>query len=433
MTIHNHISKINNQIKHLKKDLGIFFTPPWVVDFMINLINKKKLNNDSKILEPACGICQFLHKINETKEKIGVEINKEVIEYINNHNLNKNIKIIHNDFLLWETNEKFDLIIGNPPYGIPSTSKHYKIKIDNNTKNKYKKLYETWYGKYNVYGAFIEKSIKLLKENGELIFIIPATFMILDEFKKLRKFLSENGKTEIIYMGSEIFKPEANITTVILKFTKLEKNKLILYDKNISNIVTINNNWNGEIILFSTEFTNKINSICSLNIGDIYDIRISPRTPEIKNNSDIIKSNINNNLLPILNGKNLKIGKITYEPLSGYFIEKNKKTKLKKFFDKPHIVVGLGFRGDKQLGAAYDDKAYPWMGEVYHLLKKETLINKDFKLSDKEIVNFLNSDITKKYLNDVFRDITYHFNITQLKSIPLPKNKKELKKLKDLL
>lgn len=41
MTIHNHISKINNQIKHLKKDLGIFFTPPWVVDFMINLINKK--------------------------------------------------------------------------------------------------------------------------------------------------------------------------------------------------------------------------------------------------------------------------------------------------------------------------------------------------------------------------------------------------------
>lgn len=257
--------------------------------------------------------------------------------------------------------------------------------------------------------------------------------MILDEFKKLRKFLSENGKTEIIYMGSEIFKPEANITTVILKFTKLEKNKLILYDKNISNIVTINNNWNGEIILFSTEFTNKINSICSLNIGDIYDIRISPRTPEIKNNSDIIKSNINNNLFPILNGKNLKIGKITYEPLSGYFIEKNKKTKLKKFFDKPHIVVGLGFRGDKQLGAAYDDKAYPWMGEVYHLLKKETLINNDFELSDKEIVNFLNSDIIKKYLNDVFRDITYHFNITQLKSIPLPKNKKELKKLKDLL
>ena len=193
-----------------------------------------------RILEPACGICQFLIGIKRNKNhifdyavtKIGVEINKEVIEYTEQHIFGgvEDIHIINDDYLLWDTREHFDVILGNPPYGIPSLSEHYTIRVDNNTKNKYKKIYETWYGKYNVYGAFIEKSIKLLKKEGQLIFIVPATFMILDEFKKLRNFIAKQGKTEIIYMGNEVFKPDADVTTVILRFVKSEseKNKMIM-------------------------------------------------------------------------------------------------------------------------------------------------------------------------------------------------------------
>ena len=59
-------------------------------------------------------------------------------------------------FILWNTADKYDIIIGNPPYGIPSLSDHYTIKVDNKTKERYKEIFETWYGKYNVYGAFIE-------------------------------------------------------------------------------------------------------------------------------------------------------------------------------------------------------------------------------------------------------------------------------------
>jgi len=428
LVIDNHVKEINKQILPLKKNLGIYFTPKWIVDFMVSLINKKK---NVKILEPACGVCQFLHAIDFALKKVGVEISENIISYMIDNGLNKGIEIIHADYLLWSTDEKFDVIIANPPYGIPSLSSHYSLKVDNKTKKQYKKLFETWYGKYNLYGAFIEKSVKLLKDNGELIFIVPATFMILDEFKKLRKFLSYNGKTEIIYVG-QVFKPEASVTAVVLKFTKsIERNRLVVYDYINSKIKVLFENkcWEGEKILFYTEFTNLIDKICSFKIGDIYEIKISPRTPEIKNNKNIIK-NYEKGFLPILNGKNLKIGYIDYNSISGYWIKPEDKITLKKFFDIPHIVVGLGFRKGGQIGAAYDYKAYPWMGEVYHLLKKDSILSNNFDLCENEVVEFLNSEIMKKYIRDSFRDITYHFNITQLKSLPLP-SKEDLKILKN--
>lgn len=407
---------------------------------MVNLIEEDRLDFENlNILEPACGTCQFLYGIKKNKnhifkianKKIGVEINENFVNYTNK--LNDSIEIICYDYLLWKSDYYFDIIIGNPPYGIPSLSEHYAIKINNEIKEIYKKLYETWYGKYNVYGAFIEKSIKLLKENGQLIFIIPATFMILDEFKKLRSFLAENGKTEIIYMGSDVFKPEADVSTVILKFIKSsdENKKLILYEYVNEKLKLLFKDikWKGEIILFSTEFSKRVDEICSFRISDIYMIRISPRTPEIKNNPNVFKNACSNkNLIPILNSKNLKAGKIIYEPITGYWIEKNKKTILREFFEKPHIVVGLGFRERRRIASAYDYKAYPWMGDVYHLIKKQTLTSSKFNLDEQEVVNFLNSEIIKEYIKDIFRDITYHLNITQLKQLPLP-TKEELKKL----
>jgi hypothetical protein len=40
-----------------RKDFGIFFTPDWVVDFMVELIPQELLSNSERtiyILEPAC-------------------------------------------------------------------------------------------------------------------------------------------------------------------------------------------------------------------------------------------------------------------------------------------------------------------------------------------------------------------------------------------
>lgn len=435
-----HQLRVNESLKSIKKDYGLFFTPEHIVNFMVNLINLDK--KDVAILEPACGLAQFLIGIKrnhpslfERAKLIGVEINQEVINYLRNLNIDKRVELIKADYLLWQPEISFDLIIGNPPYGIPSLSDHYTIKIDPLTKQKYKNLYETWYGKYNVYGAFIEKSIKLLKPEGQLIFIVPATFMILDEFKKLRAFLSGNGGTAIIYLGSDVFKPEADVSVVVLNYLKSHRYasrlELLEYRDNKINTIKVNPQWNGEVITFETDYSRRLEAYTSYKLGEIYEIKISPRTPEIRSNLNIIMNDIPDKpaYLPLLNGKNLRCNKIIYKNFTGYWIKKSDAKKLRGYFGLPHIVVGLGFRENGRVAAAYDEKCYPWMGDVYHLLRKSNLFNLNFDMSDMEVVEYLNSNYTKRYVKDVYREITYHLSITQLKNLPLP-NKKEWERIK---
>lgn len=450
MSIISSVLELNEHLKNQKKNYGIFFTPDWVVDFMVNLIDIEHFQKKNvTILEPACGFSQFLIGIKrntpilfEKAELIGVEINEAIINYLTTSVTIPKINIVHYDYLLWESNCRFDVIIGNPPYGIPSLSEHYTIKVDNKTKQKYKRMYETWYGKYNVYGAFIEKSCHLLKNDGQLIFIVPATFMILDEFKMLRRFLSVHGSTKIIYLGTQVFKPRADISAVVLNFKKTRNSsgylELMEYKDKKKYGIKKYNNWQGEVVTFETEYTKNLDCICSYRFNDIFDIKISPRTPEIKNNPYIVRNKIdiladeNEEYFPILTGCNLQRFKISYKNLSGYWIKKKYFSSLRNFFYKPHIVVGLGFREKGRIGAAYDERCYPWMGDVYHLIRKNNVFTSDYDLDDLSVVEFLNSDYIMKYFNDTFREITFHLSISMLKKLPLP-NAMELKELKENL
>lgn len=433
-----HQAILNNHLKEIRKDYGIFFTPERIVNFMVNLIDPTRYagKEDIFILEPACGLAQFLIGIKRNhptlfqKAKLfGVEINQDIVNYLVTLNSGGNINLIVADYLLWHPRQTFDLVIGNPPYGIPSLSEHYTLKIDPATKEKYKNTLETWYGKYNLYGAFIEKSIKLLRPEGQLVFIVPATFMILDEFKKLRIFLSRNGRTVLTYLGPDVFKPEADVAAVVLDFCKSSKHasslKLLEYRGNKIYPIKVDHTWRGEVVRFETDYTRTLDSACSYLLGDIFEIRISPRTPEIKHSSCVIKQKPpgGDGYLPLLNGRNLKCNKIIYDNLTGYWIKKMELKKLRGYFGVPHIVVGLGFRESGRVAAAYDEKCYPWMGDIYHLLRKNDLFSSGFDLNDSEVLEYLNSNYLRKYVKDVYREITYHLSITQLKNLPLPTRK----------
>lgn len=121
----------------IKKENGVVFTPEWVVDFMVGeVLNNKKLTGKEKILDAGCGEGIFaIIATQKFSELTGKAIEKVIEENIyfadisqehvekTKKNLQKLSKKeikkfneITDDFCFHDFGEKFDFIIGNPPY-----------------------------------------------------------------------------------------------------------------------------------------------------------------------------------------------------------------------------------------------------------------------------------------------------------------------------
>ena len=92
-----------------KNKYGQYFTPEIITDFMINLAD---INKTSKILEPSSGQGIFIEQLIKKgyKKITGYELDKKLIS--KNHT---NI-VINESFVTSYITEKYNLIIGNPPY-----------------------------------------------------------------------------------------------------------------------------------------------------------------------------------------------------------------------------------------------------------------------------------------------------------------------------
>lgn len=101
----------------------------------------------------------------------------------------------------------FDIIIGNPPYGATFSEPELTY-----FKNKYK----TSVLRGESYLLFIETGLKLLKQNGELGYIIPDTLLNLGFTASSRNYILQNSKLkELVLLPSNIFSG-ATVDTIIL-------------------------------------------------------------------------------------------------------------------------------------------------------------------------------------------------------------------------
>jgi len=399
------------------KKFGAVSTPVDVVRFMIDVSGIKRWEGLS-VLEPGCGFCSFTREIycdHPKNEFWGVEVNEKVYEVISR--LFPCFNIVFGDFLLWQTDKRFDLVIGNPPYGIPG-SRRYPIRVPEETREMYRRLFETAKGKYNMYGYFIEKGVKLLKEGGRLVYIVPSTFMILDEFSKLREFLSRTGELDIYYLGRGIFEQNVGVSVIVVTKDPSLRGVLKLYE--VRNYRTrdmklwyVKKDFRGEIIRFENEETRKFEE-GKPKLEDLFKIYFGPTTANYRSYPGLSMIPLKDYVC-VLKGDNIRPNRIDYDHCySGFWIPKDAVGKFKKYFTVPHIVVRDTAGGN--IVAAIDDRGYPWL-EQNHLIPKVPLSMDELR----KVTEYLNSKEVQWYMRTLYKDITPHTTITQLKLLPLPK------------
>jgi len=397
------------------KTYGAVSTPREVVRFMLKISGIKEWRG-LNILEPGCGFYDFSREIfcqYSDNSFTGVEVNPKIYEVISKL---FPFRTVLADFLLWDTSERFDLIIGNPPYGIPG-SKRYPIRVSHEVKERYKKLYETWRGKYNVYGLFIEKGVKLLREGGRLVFVVPCTFMILDDFSRLREFLAKSGAVKVYYLGKNVF--NKNVTVCVLAVIKSPQLRRVLELYEVKNGLSetilwyVKRAYRGEIIRFENEETRRFEE-GKPRIQDLFDLYFAARSVEYYRSSEVSREP-KPGYICVLKGNNLHPNWIDYEHCySGLWVPKGSVGKFRWFYTVPHIVVGHTKGG--RIVAAVDDRCYAWREEI-HLIPRAPLSIKEMR----KIAEYLNSDSVQQYVRTLYKDITPHTTITQLKLLPLPR------------
>ena len=94
-----------------KRSLGVVYTPTEVSEFMASLA-QPPLGERWNVLEPACADAPFLQAFarqwGRHHHLTGVELNLEADKMF----AVLNAKHVHTDYLLWDPEEQFDLIIG---------------------------------------------------------------------------------------------------------------------------------------------------------------------------------------------------------------------------------------------------------------------------------------------------------------------------------
>ncbi|MCP1253293.1 toprim domain-containing protein [Elizabethkingia sp. S0634] len=229
ITITDDLKNICNQFKSggIKKEgrgiLDEYYTDPKIVLPISNLIKDQfKNNKELSVLEPSIGIGNFAYAIGnfQIKSEItGFEINEITakIAKIFHPDANINLRSFETEFIdekgdkvsPEEYSERYDLIIGNPPYG-----EHRGL---------YKGLgEEPKISKYEDY--FVKRGIDSLKSGGILAMVLPSTWITR------QKNLSDVDLVNAYSLPSKVFSGTGIGTDIII----LKKNQQS-HSLNISN------------------------------------------------------------------------------------------------------------------------------------------------------------------------------------------------------
>lgn len=223
---HSNSERLKTSAYFTRKDIAYS-----VIKDLPELKKKKKI----RILEPSVGVGNFiplLFEKYENKDEVildvcdidnnSLQILKTILSKIK---VPKNFKINfkHSDFLLWNCNTKYDIVVGNPPYGKVTKKKElldlYKFKAQNSNTN-------------NIFSFFIEKSLRL---GNYVSLIVPKSLLNAPEFNKTRDVLKSCDLKKICDYGEKAFKGVKIETVSFLCSSSVSTSDKVIIESYIKN------------------------------------------------------------------------------------------------------------------------------------------------------------------------------------------------------
>ena len=246
---YSHPEELGNAYEYLlsimsaQGDAGQFRTPRHIIDFIVDVINPTK---DDKVLDPSCGTAGFLvstynHILEQhdgkddpkKKEKLLTpDERKKLMQNLQGYDIDptmvriaqvnmylhqfKNPQIFQYDSLTSEErwNDKFDVILANPPFMSPKggIKPHNKFSAPSNRAEV----------------LFVDYIINHLRPKGRAGIIVPEgiIFQSGNAYKALRKNLIENGLYAVVSLPGGVFNPYSGVkTSILLIDNELSKQK----------------------------------------------------------------------------------------------------------------------------------------------------------------------------------------------------------------
>lgn len=195
-------------------NFGIYYTPPGLTARLIAQATEAGVNwTTARILDPACGGGAFLTPVAQKiidslpgcspailVNNIGTRLRGYEIDpfgaWLSQVSLDAVmlpitraagrrlpvVVYVCNSLRRSPPRERFDLVIGNPPYG--------RVSLDAADRKKFKR---SLYGHANLYGLFTDLALHHAKPEGVVAYVTPTSFLAGQYFKNLRSLLARDA------------------------------------------------------------------------------------------------------------------------------------------------------------------------------------------------------------------------------------------------
>lgn len=220
-----------------KKLTGSFYTPKIISDFLVDYLSKKLKGENLTVLEPSAGDGIFVQSIynhqtllKQIKKVVAVEREEKELKKVKTITKSKSLKTIHSDFLDFQNSnkQKFDLVIGNPPYIKKNLLADEQISLCEGIHKIFPNLSENKIK--NIWTAFLVRSINFVSDNGILAFVLPSELLQVKFAAELRALiLKEFERVEIFTFNELLFKDCKGQDTLLLIGERKSKDKGVYY------------------------------------------------------------------------------------------------------------------------------------------------------------------------------------------------------------